>query len=44
MNSPEFYQQEHQTIQDKTSQLECLRLELDTTYARWEELEAKKPS
>ena len=44
MNSPEFYQQDHHVIQEKTDELEKLRAELDHTYARWEELDAKKTS
>ena len=40
VNKPEFYQQDHTTIQACLGRLEAKKTEMDHLYTRWEELDA----
>ena len=40
-SAPDFYQQDHDIVSKKLSQLEALQTEFDEMFMRWEELESK---
>ncbi|NNE05978.1 MAG: ATP-binding cassette domain-containing protein [Xanthomonadales bacterium] len=41
MAEPGFYESEFETVQQKSQQLAAIQAELESAYARWDELEAK---
>ena len=41
MARPEYYEQDRGVVSEATRRLESLEKELDTVYARWEELEER---